>query len=111
MYSESHLSSRSNTLDYDYIGNRTSGYSGADIYNVCKEAAMIPMRRLMQQLMTVTEDNEENAAAVDGDINIEPVVMQDVTAALSCTSTHHLLIVLLAFLCACRMKQVCNSSA
>lgn len=81
---ENHLSSRSNGLDYDYLGNRSNGYSGADIYNVCKEAAMIPMRRLMKQLMSVTDESEQQE--IDSEIQIDPVTMQDVMAALACNN-------------------------
>ena len=42
-------------IDYDKLVKLTDGYSGADLSNVCREAAMMPMRR---QLMS-------------GDFNIE----------------------------------------
>lgn len=34
-----------NDVDFDQLVKRTEGYSGADVTNVCREAAMLPMRR------------------------------------------------------------------
>ena len=35
----------SKNIDYDKLIKATDGYSGADIANVCREAALMPMRR------------------------------------------------------------------
>jgi SpoVK/Ycf46/Vps4 family AAA+-type ATPase len=36
------------TVDLDFIIKKTEGYSGADITNVCREAAYMPMRRKLK---------------------------------------------------------------
>ena len=40
-------------LDYKNLAARTEGYSGSDIVLVCKEAAMRPVRRLMNKLVAL----------------------------------------------------------
>merc|ERR1712166_680884 len=35
-------------IDWDYIVSRTNGYSGADMTNICREAAMMPLRRKLR---------------------------------------------------------------
>jgi katanin p60 ATPase-containing subunit A1 len=35
-------------LDFDFIVKKTEGFSGADITNVCREAAYMPMRRKLK---------------------------------------------------------------
>jgi katanin p60 ATPase-containing subunit A1 len=37
------------SINFDELVRKTDGYSGADLSNVCREAAMMPMRR---QLMS-----------------------------------------------------------
>ncbi|NXF40899.1 KATL2 protein, partial [Nyctibius bracteatus] len=37
-------------LDYDLLGQETDGYSGSDIKLVCKEAAMRPVRKILDAL-------------------------------------------------------------
>jgi katanin p60 ATPase-containing subunit A1 len=36
------------SVDLDVIIKKTEGYSGADITNVCREAAYMPMRRKLK---------------------------------------------------------------
>lgn len=36
-------------MEWDKIIKKTEGYSGADITNVCREAAMLPMRRKLKE--------------------------------------------------------------
>ncbi|KAH0785127.1 ATPase, AAA family protein [Histomonas meleagridis] len=39
-----------NDIDFDVLAEKTDGYSGSDIKLVCKEAAMLPLRRLLEKL-------------------------------------------------------------
>ena len=39
-------------LNYESFAARTEGFSGSDITLLCKEAAMRPLRRLMDELET-----------------------------------------------------------
>lgn len=36
-------------VDWDKLCTMTDGYSGADISNVCRDAAMMPMRRVLAE--------------------------------------------------------------
>ena len=40
-------------VDFDAIAERCPGYSGSDLKQVCKEAAMAPVRRLMTELEAI----------------------------------------------------------
>jgi katanin p60 ATPase-containing subunit A1 len=35
-------------IDWDYIVKKTDGFSGADMSNICREAAMMPLRRRLK---------------------------------------------------------------
>ena len=35
-------------IDWDRVVDRTEGYSGADVSNICREAAMMPLRRRLK---------------------------------------------------------------
>lgn len=35
-------------INWDYIVSKTDGYSGADMSNICREAAMMPLRRKLK---------------------------------------------------------------
>ena len=79
-----------NTLGYDFMAQKTEGYSGADIRLVAKEAAMRPLRRLMSKLESLNLGN--NKAEGNGSVSsttlmdaLEPIDMDDVLAALKCT--------------------------
>lgn len=36
------------SIDFEFIVKKTEGFSGADITNVCREAAYMPMRRKLK---------------------------------------------------------------
>ena len=43
------------SIDFRSLVAATEGYSGADLKVVCRDAAMMPMRRLLAQTMDPTE--------------------------------------------------------
>lgn len=46
----------SRTIDYELLANLTKGYSGSDVYMVCREAAMTTLRKIFNVLETEDED-------------------------------------------------------
>mmetsp|Transcript_16336 Transcript_16336/g.24620 ORF Transcript_16336/g.24620 Transcript_16336/m.24620 type:complete len:519 (+) Transcript_16336:59-1615(+) len=44
-------------LDYTELARMTEGYSGADLELLCREAAMKPVRRLMERLKSIPEES------------------------------------------------------
>eukprot|EP00898_Chlorokybus_atmophyticus_P004617 jgi/Chlat1/5156/Chrsp33S05036 len=68
---------------YEDVASVTEGYSGSDVYLVCKEAAMRPLRRLMARLEVVDSGGDSHShktAAVLG-----PITREDLLEALRCT--------------------------
>jgi katanin p60 ATPase-containing subunit A1 len=60
-----HLSSRaSGAFNYEDIARQTEGYSGADLELLCREAAMMPVRRLMSQLQQLDMTAGASAGAI-----------------------------------------------
>lgn len=74
-------SSISSDINFDILVNGTQGYSGADIFMVCREAAMFPMRRKMLEIQLQGGLNPEAIQKLKQDINI-PITMQDLEEAL-----------------------------
>ena len=63
--------------NFDELTKKTEGYSGADITNVCREAAMMPMRR---KIMSASF-NMENLKVHQDDIE-SPLTMDDFIEAI-----------------------------
>lgn len=64
-------------IDWDILVKKCDGYSGADISNVCREAAMMPMRRKLLEGRV----NLEEIAKLQDEIDV-PLTMEDFEAAL-----------------------------
>ena len=71
----------SDDVSLQELVERSEGYSGADIHIVCREAAMMPMRRLL----AILNPAEMQALRQNGQLNIPKVVMQDLCQSLSQT--------------------------
>ena len=60
----------------DELVKRVKGYSGADVSNVCRDAAMMPLRKLISQGKVITEiANNQDKIDV-------PITMEDFLAAI-----------------------------
>eukprot|EP00297_Palpitomonas_bilix_P007418 CAMPEP_0113872058 /NCGR_PEP_ID=MMETSP0780_2-20120614/2990_1 /TAXON_ID=652834 /ORGANISM="Palpitomonas bilix" /LENGTH=485 /DNA_ID=CAMNT_0000857523 /DNA_START=77 /DNA_END=1534 /DNA_ORIENTATION=+ /assembly_acc=CAM_ASM_000599 len=70
--------SSSSNLEYDAWSKKMDGYSGSDLALVCKEAAMRPLRSLM-------DDLEAGRIEDDKELSLRPVTNEDVHEALKCT--------------------------
>lgn len=89
---QQHLGDRSSDIQFDEIAARTEGFSGADIELLCREAAMMPVRRLMMkindldtQVLSRKGSVSNNPVDVDTLIKSDPVCMSDINAALLTT--------------------------
>lgn len=69
-------------LEFESFAQRTEKYSGSDISLVCKEAAMEPLRRLMDDLKEKYGDKYLDDAK-QGDVILELITNNDVNLALS----------------------------
>lgn len=105
-----HLRDRAHAdIDYAMIAKNTEGYSGADIELICRESAMMPVRRLIEKVNLLDVEYEtflaaqqgvrdpgmkksgiggmKSVATVDADalIKSDPVTMEDISNALATT--------------------------
>ena len=67
-------------VDFAAMARETDGFSGADVALVCKEAAMRPLRRLMERIEMRPGDGEGDAA-----VRLDPITVDDLRAALGTT--------------------------
>jgi len=83
---ESHLKERSRDIDFEALAGATEGYSGADLGLLCKEAAMRPVRRLMNKLALLDDRASEMGTTVDlQEVKLDEVSGDDMNAAFKCT--------------------------
>ncbi|VVC30331.1 Hypothetical protein CINCED_3A012802 [Cinara cedri] len=64
------------SFDFRYVANKLRGYTGSDIANVCRDAAMMGMRR---KIVGQTPDQIKNIKRADIDL---PVTVQDFNEAI-----------------------------
>ena len=68
-------------IDWDVLVDKTEGYSGCDLANVCREAAMMPMRRKLES--GDFDIDHLGEAGTDADIEM-PLAMDDFLQAIDC---------------------------
>ncbi|CAI2362114.1 unnamed protein product [Moneuplotes crassus] len=68
----------SDDIDWDILVDKTKGYSGADINNLCRDAALMPMRRILTQ----GRFNVKEVISMQDQFE-EPLSMKDFLDALS----------------------------
>lgn len=69
-------------IDWDELVRMTDGYSGADISNVCRDAAMMPMRRILAE----GKHSIIEIAGMKDQYQSTPLNMQDFLDAIKNTS-------------------------
>ena len=107
-----HLSDRVSTVEgqivsFEEIAQLTDGYSGADIELLCRESAMKPVRRLMDQLSKLDMSSippqpptnqssynglrksgtSDSSVDIQGMLRADPVTSDDIKAALETTKS------------------------
>lgn len=68
----------SENVDFKILVDKTEGYSGSDLANVCRDAAMEPMRRKLDSTGFNFEDFNEHHTDIDA-----PLTMEDFLTAIS----------------------------
>mmetsp|Transcript_13562 Transcript_13562/g.12279 ORF Transcript_13562/g.12279 Transcript_13562/m.12279 type:complete len:727 (-) Transcript_13562:463-2643(-) len=77
----SKISMKSNDIDPISLASLTDGYSGADIYILCREASMMPLRRLMTDM----SPQDIIKLRSQGNFTIPQVLLDDFLVAISTT--------------------------
>jgi katanin p60 ATPase-containing subunit A1 len=75
----------SSEVDFAYLVNHTKGYSGADIASVCRDAAMMQMRRKLTKMRSQGGINPEVVNKIKNEVDV-PISFNDFKEALSNTS-------------------------
>lgn len=70
-------------IDFDFIAEKTNGYSGSDIELVCREAVMRKGRLLMRKLDALERDSTLSFGSEFA--KLEPVTMDDIDKSLEVT--------------------------
>ncbi len=65
-------------VDFEVLSQRLTGYSGSDVDIICQEAAMLPVRRIREQ-MSLSQIKEMGDAVVD---RVGHITMEDFEAAI-----------------------------
>ena len=76
-------------LNINECAASTTGYSGADIKLLCKEAAMRPVRRLLTKLdeMEVKDEGKVvDEKKVNDLIKLNPITQEDLNLSIECTN-------------------------
>lgn len=76
----SSVNHKAEDIDWDHLVKRSQGYSGADIANVCRDAAMLPMRKKLLQLRSMGL-NPQSILKIKSEVEV-PVTMEDLREAL-----------------------------
>ena len=63
-------------IDWKHITKHTQGYSGADIANVCREASLMPFRKLLMK-----DKDIEEIVKMESQVDV-PLIMEDFIQAL-----------------------------
>jgi len=61
-------------VDFDLLMKKSEGYSGADISNVCREAAMMPMRRKIMSASFNMDNLKDHQEDIESPLSMDDFV-------------------------------------